>query len=749
MSFRGFFGFGMWMAALFLLCPAKGLAQSAGPGGLHGRVYMKDIHTPLKGASVRIVQLGRDTYTNEDGYYEFQDIPAGSYDVSGHMHALLEDVVRVEIIPGKAAVADLQLSFVHLRHEVVVTASAKEASLFDSFQSVTVLDTLEIAGKGSFGLGDLTENLPGVAKRSFGPGSSRPVLRGFDGDRVLILTNGLPTGTLSSQSGEHAEPVDETNLDKIEIVKGPATLLYGSNAIGGVVNAITQHHLVHDHPHAGLRAGLHTSGGTNNNDAGAGASIEYGVKNWLFWAGGRRQVASDYHSAEGRVDNSKTRLSSGHTGFGWFGEKPYFTLGYAFNTGRFGVPYAGEFHHHEEPHNEFPDPENEDLERVLVDETFTWQNVQFGAGVRGIGSFVEKFRYSSSYVRWMHKELENDAVATAFDNKLWNFRGVFEQAPKGALTGSFGFQSSYRDYLAGGEEALTPPVSAGSLALFALEELDLKKARLQFGGRIEHTGYHPVGLPERSFTGLSAAAGVHVPLWRNGAFVANYTRAHRAPALEELYSHGAHVGNLAYEIGNPGLRREASHGLDLLVRHETGRIHAEASFFHYRISDFVYLAFTGEESHGLRVAEYSQADARFTGSEATLDFAIHPSFWINLGLDAVRSELVPGSTPLPRIPPMRGRVGFDAVYKGFSLKPEIQLSARQSRIYPTETPTAGYAVFDLAASYTYARRHAAHLFSATLFNAADCLYRNHLSFIKDLAPEMGRGIRFSYTLQIF
>ncbi len=749
MLFRGFFGFGVWMAALFLLCPEGTLAQSADAASLHGVVYMKDTNTPIKGASVRVIQLGRDTYTNEDGYYEFQDIPQGSYDVAAHMHALLEDVARVQIIPGRAAVADFRLTFVHFHHEVVVTASAKEASLFDSFQAVTVLDTLEISGKGAFGLGELTENLPGVAKRSFGPGSSRPVLRGFDGDRVLILANGLPTGTLSSQSGEHAEPIDETNLDKIEIVKGPATLLYGSNAIGGVVNAITQHHLVHDHPHAGLRASLHASGGTNNNEAGAGANMEYGVRNWLFWAGGRRQVAGDYYSPEGRVDNSKTRLSSGHAGFGWFGEKPYFTLNYAFNRGRFGVPYAGEFHHHDERHDGFIDPENEEPARVLVDETFAWQNVQFGAGARGISSFVERFRFSSSFVRWIHKELENEAVATAFDNKLWNLRGVFEQDKKGALSGSFGFQGSYRDYLAGGEEALTPPVSSGSFAFFALEELDLKKARLQFGGRIEHTGYNPYGMPERSFTGLSAAAGIHVPLWENGAFVANYTRSHRAPALEELYSNGAHVGNLAYEIGNPGLRREASHGLDLLVRHETGRIHAEAGFFHYRLSDFVYLAFTGEESHGLRIAEYSQADARFTGGEATLDLAVRPGFWINLGWDAVRSELVQDGTPLPRIPPMRGRIGFDASWKGFSLKPDMRLSARQSRIHPTETPTAGYAALNLEVSYTYARRHAAHLFSAALFNAADCLYRNHLSFIKDLAPEMGRGIRFSYTLQIF
>ncbi len=732
------------MTALLLLFSVTTSGQVQDAGMLRGRVLVKGREVPLKNASVRIIQLRRETQTGEGGCYEFKDVPAGSYDVAAHMHALLEDVEHVELAPGGIRVVDFHLDFANPHHEVVVTASSKESPLFDSFQAVTVMDPMDVAGRAAFGLGDVTENLPGVAKRSFGPGSARPVLRGFDGDRVLVLANGLPTGTLSSQSGEHAEPVDATNIDKIEIVKGPATLLYGSNAIGGVVNTITQHHLIHEHPHAGLRAGLHVSGGSNNRQAAAGANMELGLKNWLLWAGGRRQVAGDYRSPEGRVDNSKTRLNSGHTGAGWFGQKAHFTLGYAFNEGRFGIPFAGEFHHH------LPDETaSVDEGKTLVDETFTWQSLQLGAGVRDPGAFVDGFRFSAGFVRWMHKELEDDKAATSFDNKIWNFRGAFEQKRKGALSGSFGFQASYRDYTASGEEALTPPVTSKSFALFALQEMDLKKARLQFGGRLEYTGYSPAGLRERSFAGFSGAAGIRLPLWEHGAFVANYTRAHRAPAMEELYNHGAHIGNLAYEIGDPELDREAAHGIDLLLRHEPERAHAEVSFFHYRLSDFVYMAFTGEEAHGLRVAQYAQADARFTGVEAALGFEFHPGFRLNLGMDAVRAELVQGNNPLPRIPPLRFHLGLDAGYKGFRLKPEIRVSARQSRVYPTETPTAGYAVVNVEASYVYAQNRLAHFFSASLFNAGDRLYRNHLSFIKDLAPEMGRGVRFSYMLQIF
>jgi iron complex outermembrane receptor protein len=745
MRTRSILQIGLAVGICLLLTDAKLMAQAGAVGTLHGRVTVKERNVPLQGASVQIVELNRATRTDADGYYEFRDVPAGYYDVISHMHALMDDVLPVEILAGQSTTLNFQLTFQHLHHEVTVTASGKEQTSFDSFQAVSVLDTIELASNPSFGLGELTDNLPGVAKRSFGPGSSRPVLRGFDGDRVLVLTDGLPTGTLSSQSGEHAEPIDGTSLDRLEIVKGPATLLYGSNAIGGVVNAVTQHHLVHEHPHEGLRANLHASAGANNNLAAGGANMEYGVRNWLFWGGGTRQITSDYHSPEGRVENSLTRLNSGHLGVGWFGAKPYFTLGYAFNDGRFGVPFAGEFHHHEDGAPAGADEEPP----ALVDETFTWQNVRVGTGVRAIGSFLEAFRFAASFARWMHKELENDVPATAFDNKLWSFRGTFEQSPLRRLSGSFGFQGSVRDYLAQGEEALSPPVASGSFALFALEEIPLERARMQFGGRIEHTLYRPEGLARRSFTGASGAVGFHLPLWKKGVFVANYTHSYRAPALEELYNNGPHIGNLAFEVGDPNLKRETSEGLDVSFRHDSDRVKAEANFYHYWLHDFVYLALTGEMEHGLRVAEFAQADARFTGAEASLDIIAHPNLWLNLGMDTVRAEFASSGGPLPRIPPLRGRLGFDVRFRGFSFKPELRLAADQSRIYPTETPTPGYGVVNLTASYIFAQAHRAHVFTFTIQNAGDRLYRNHLSFIKDLAPEMGRDLRFSYNLRFF
>jgi iron complex outermembrane receptor protein len=259
-------------------------------------------------------------------------------------------------------------------------------------------------------------------------------------------------------------------------------------------------------------------------------------------------------------------------------------------------------------------------------------------------------------------------VATAFDNRLVNLRATLKQKQKGRLGGTSGLQLFHRDYTSEGEEALSPPATGNGFALFTLQELGFEAARFQFGGRIDHTGYNPSGLSHRSYTGVSGAAGIHVPLWKDGAFVANFTHSSRAPAIEELYNNGPHIGNLAFEIGNPTLEREIAQGMDLSLRHSNSRFDAEANLFYYHINDFVYLNFTGETEHGLRVAEYSQADSRFIGGELQFDFAMHPSLWLKGGLDLVDAKLRASGAPLPRIPPLRARAGFDARLGGFSFQ---------------------------------------------------------------------------------
>ena len=242
---------------------------------------------------------------------------------------------------------------------------------------------------------------------------------------------------------------------------------------------------------------------------------------------------------------------------------------------------------------------------------------------------------------------------------------------------------------------------------------------------------------------------MHLDLGRDTAFVANYSHSYRAPALEELYNLGPHVGTLSFEVGDPGLKAERGNGVDLSLRRRFGRVDGEANFFFYDFSNFVFPFSTGEEADSLPVVNFVQRDSRFHGAEARVSVDLRDDLRLNLGMDFVRARAVKANTSLPRIPPLRARVGFDYRRGGFSLRPELILADRQSRTFDLETPTAGYAVANLRASYTLPVRSAVHQFSGEIFNVGDRLYRNHSSFIKDLAPEMGRGVRVSYIVRFF
>lgn len=723
---------------LFLFCFSAPAQQG---GTIQGTVSVRtggQVHD----ATVVLLPGRKTVQTGPDGSFSFENLPAGRYEVVAHQHAFAEARRTVELTAGAAVKVDFTLDFAPVRQEITVTATGAAETTLETFSSVTSLDGQQLSIRsGAPSLGELLDHEAGVAKRSFGPGTSRPVVRGFDGDRVLILQDGTRTGTLSSQSGDHGEPVESSALERVEIVRGPGTLLYGSNAIGGVVNVITRHHEIEQHPHRGARGHLSALGGTANGLGGGSAGFEIGRGDYLFWASGGGQRTGDYHTPEGKVENSGANMLQTTAGFGRYADKLFLTANYGVQDGRYGVPplEAGEHFEHGE--------EGAGHENVQID--WRRQNVRLHGGFRNLPGAIESFRGTVNYSDWRHHELEDGKlVATRFENRQWTAQGLFQQR-KGTLSGSFGAWALQRDFQSEGAEALAPPVNHKAFALFGIEELSFERFRVQLGGRLERNSYDATGLRRRAFTGASGAAGLHVRTWRNGAAVFNYSSSYRAPALEELYNRGPHLGNLAFEIGNPNLARERAHGMELSLRHSSARVRAEVSGFWNRMFDFVYLAPTGSVQEGLIEAEFAQADARYLGMEARLDVQMERDLWLNLGFDAVDAQLRQSRTPLPRIPPVRGRVGLDYRRGALNVRPEVVLTNRQWQVFPTETETAGYALTNLIATYTVAGQHASHLLGVSLFNAGNRLYRNHLSFIKEVAPEIGRGVRFSYTVNFY
>jgi iron complex outermembrane recepter protein len=728
-------------------------------GSVSGRVtYSNDV--ALHGVSVQIVQTRQTAVTDDNGNYQITNVPPGRHTILVHQEGFSDATRIVDIAAGASVTANFRLEITSLREQVTVTAAGTEQSVFDAFQSVNSVGSTRITEKAATSIGEVLEHEAGVAKRSFGPGTARPVIRGFDGDRVLVVQDGVRSGSLGSQSGDHGEPIDPLSAERIEVVKGPGTLLYGSNAIGGVVNVVnSDEHGAHD----GFRGYLTGVGGTANRQGGAAAGIEYGINKFVFRGNLSAQRAGDYQTPIGKIPNSSSWSRSGSFGLGYYGDKAWINGTFSRDVRRYGIPFAGLFHeHHDEDEDE--DDHDEEEHEVDVDLRSRTNNFRVAGGLRNLtGPLLSGFQFNLNFGKYRHTEIEIEdgveEIGTIFDNKTFSYRTLFEQQKRGRLTGRFGFEGFNRDYEVNGEEQLiTGAVKHNSFSAFALEELNFERVKFQFGGRIENNRYNPVNpdLRDRSFTAFSGGFGVNVGVWKGGAFIANYTHSNRAPALEELYNNGPHIGNVTFEVGNNDLVRETANGIDLSLRHQSDRFRMRGNVYYYGIRNFVFLAPLDEDGDGdvdfedgLPVASYEQADARYFGTEINLDYDFNHNVTGFVAVDVVRARLRDSGLDLPRIPPARGRFGLDLRYGGLSVRPEIIVAGKQDRIFPLETPTDGYALFNVGGSYAIGRSHVAHIFTFNAYNLTNKLYRNHLSFIKELAPEIGRGIRFGYTIRFF
>lgn len=760
--FRG----ALCVVALAIAAP---LAAQTRPnaGTVSGRVTLAADGGPVHGATVIIVGARRETTTSNTGVFTIENVPVGTYEVLVRREHLNADRRPVTIEAGGRVIVDFQMSMEALHESVAVTASASGTSTtFDSFSSITSLDSLELARNLGPTIADTLVSEPGVALRSFGPGNARPIIRGFDGDRVLIMQDGVRTGDLSSQSADHGTSIDPASLERLEVVKGPATLLYGSNAIGGVVNAITPQDTFRASPFDGAIGGVSFDTGTGNAQIGGSGNVQYGHGPWTVWGGGGARRTGDYESPAGPVDNSATGLRTARFGMGWTGRRWFFGAGVQLEGSRFGVPFANELHAHDGDEGEHPEDE------IEIDLRSNRRDLRIDTGVRELGNaFLDNVKVVFATTRYAHDELEvlatEEIVGTQLDNNTRNLRLELEQKRIGRMTGRIGIDWFGRDYRSEGEEALAPHTTQQSFSVFAYEEADFGRTRLQFGGRVERNAYRPDERPEsghehgegdeheapevrdRDFTGISASVGLHRDITETGAFVVNLTMASRAPALEELYNFGPHVGNLAFEIGNPDLALERTLGLDVSLRRRAERVSGEVNFFAYRIKDFVFADFTGEIVDGLREAVFSQGDSRFLGGEASADVELGGHVHLDVGVSTVHARLTATDEHLPRIPPVSGRVRLDLPWKGISFSPELVLTAAQRDVFRDETTTAGYALFNFGVNYSLVRGHSTHGITFTGRNLTNTAYRNHTSFIKDFALEMGRSVKVTYAVRFF
>ena len=742
-------------AIVLAMAAAASVAAAQAGGALSGRLLNSLSGEPIAGATVLLEELRREATSDTAGVFSFDNVPPGTYHVSVRSEGFSSRRTEVTVAASPAAPIDVSVD-PELHYHEVVSVSAEPRSQFEAYQPTSVLVGQELSKQLEMSLGATLESQPGLASRSFGPAPARPVIRGLDGDRVLILQDGQRMGDLSSQSGDHGVTVNPAAAQRIEVVRGPATLLYGANAIGGLVNVITEE--IPTRPLQGASGNVTFDLGSAAKEGGAAADVRAGNGTFALHAGGGGRRSGDVDTPEGEILNSQSRSGFGNLGLSWTGLKGYFGGSYAYDDTKYGAPV---------------------VEDGQIQLTPRKHALSLRAGGRDLTGAFDSFRATLAVRRYKHEELEGAEVGTAFKNDTNELELMGSHRPIGRLKGSLGAWFLGRAFDAVGAEALSPGVDQRGFAGFLYEEVTWPHVTLQFGGRVDNARYTPLGEGERTFTTGSGSAGLLLrPAAANDAvtIAISLARAARYPALEELFYFGPHPGNFAFEIGNPDLEPEHAVGFDLALRWRSARASGEVTYFRNDISNYLFRSplteeefeerepefaarfpgrGIGEEEHAegeeghvheFPFVEYVAADSLLQGIEAHSDFQLTSQLAAEIGFDYVRASLKATDEPLPRIPPLRFRGGLRYQYNAFQAGGEVTATAKQDRVFGAEEPTDGYQLLRLFAAYSFQTGGAVSTVTARVDNLTNELYRNHLSFIKHLVPEMGRNFKILYNV---
>lgn len=641
--------------------------------------------------------------------------------------------------------------------EFVVTGSPLGRAQDEVVQPTSVLAGQRLTLARQTTLGDTLAGEPGISSTSFGPGAGRPVIRGLGGDRVRVLQGGIGTLDASVVSPDHAVSVDPLLVDRIEIVRGPATLLYGGSAIGGVVNVIDAR-IPEELPARPFEGRLETRLGSAA-DERAGAGLVTGKAGQFAWRldGFKRRtddvkipglVESDAlraeHEAEGEDDetpveghlpNSATDTSGAGAALAWHGARGHVGVSYSGFDSLYGVP--GHAHEDEEGVRIDLRQRRWDLHAEAL-EPLAWLR-------------AAKLQFGRSDYR--HVELEGAEVGTRFRNRAYEGRLELLHHKLAGLEGALGAQVSRSDFAAVGEEAFVPPSVTTNHAVFLYEEVPGEALTWQFGGRVERQKIAPAagtGLASRSHTSSSLSAGAIWKLPGTASLAVALSRSERAPNAQELFADGPHAGTGSYEIGDASLDRERAHGLDLSLRKRAGWLTGVATVFVTDFDGFIFEEATGAELDELPVYQFVQHDARFCGAELELIAHLHEAAAhqvdFRLSADTVRATNRRTGQPLPRITPTRFGVGLDYRHHALSLSLDLRHGAEAKRLAPDELPTPSYTQVNLSAAWRFKIGSADAELFARATNLTDEEIRLHTSFLKDIAPQPGRDITVGLRL---
>ncbi|MCH8500785.1 MAG: TonB-dependent receptor [Aliidiomarina sp.] len=639
---------------------------------------------------------------------------------------------------------------------IQVRAAGLRRDVVDMAGPVSVLSGDELVQRAEASIGETLKFEPGVHGNYFGPIASSPVIRGLDGARVQVVHNGMGTGDVSREGPDHAITADAITAQQIEVLRGPATLLYGSGAIGGVINVVDNRipRSAVTWPETVVQGRFNTAA----SERSLSFAHDSGSENIAFHADGFYRNGNDYRvptytSDDGfssrRLDNSWSEHQVLNLGTSYVADWGFIGLSYGAIRSEYGLPEGPD------------DPaEADDGELIKLNQ----QRFALAAEYQPQHANWDVLTADVAFTDYDHAEYDDGEPETEFTSKAWEVRlsGTYV-LPQG-WRGIVGYHGAFRDYEAVGEEAFTPSTDTDSQALFWLQERAFGRLTAEFGARVERlTQKAPevrdsagVQAIRDSFDLFSWSVGA-VYRWREGhQLTSAFSRAERALAANELYANGIHVGTRSYEIGtayrvngdeileDSSLSKvERANNLDVGMRGDIASVSYQVNLFYNEIDNFAYLRNLGYEIEGLTAYQYTQQKARLHGAEASLTWRFLPNQQVTVMGDVVRARLVEGvagNSNLPRIPPHRFGAEYRYTANQWVATAGVNRYAAQTRAAANESPTSGYTLFDASVNYNFVWNGHDMMWFAKAQNLTNELAFVHSSFIKDDAPLAGRNL---------
>ena len=611
---------------------------------------------------------------------------------------------------------------------IVVNAVPLGQSADQIVAPVAVLAGSALDDAKGVSLGETVSSIPGVQTSALGTAVGRPVIRGLDGPRVAVLENGLSSQDVSNVSQDHAVTLEPFLADQIEVLKGPATLLYGSGAIGGVVNVVDGR-VPEKAPDNGFAGRAEVRGDSVSDGRTGLLRLDAGDDRFAIHVDGMHRDNEDYDIPGGTLANSAVKTTSGSVGASLLGTWGYLGLSVSRFLDLYGSPA--------EPGDA---AEGEDPVHIKMAQT----NYTLKGGLVKPFDGIDKIEFSLGHGAYQHVEFEGDVPGTTFSTDSNQGRLVVTHEPLAGWEGAFGVQTQHRRFSAVGEETFVPATATNGVGVFLTEQRDFGPVKLELGARHDRQSVDPDNGPKRDFAPNSFSAGVAWRFAEQWHLSLNPDHAERAPSEEELFANGPHEASNTFEIGSD-LDKEKSNQAELGLHFHGDVVEGKVAVYYNKYKNFIYLADTGEVEDDLPVRVWSQNDATFRGAEAEATFHLARGASGNWDLrvfgDTVRATLSDGGGNVPRIP--AGRIGSTLSWNADGLRASVGAVRymKQDKVAAYETDTAGYTLVNAHFAWTFVNddrsQWEAFVDGNNLTNQTA---RPATSLFKDVAPLPGRNI---------